>query len=219
MHRIATALLVSAPLAAALAGCTASGQGTVAPGTAAPGSAAPGSGAPGSAAPGSAAAGAPAQAAGAGPSTAGRPGVAPRCHSRDLKVTWKPDPAGGAAGSHGEFLVFTNASDHRCTLYGFPGVSFVAGDKGTQVNDPFTRSGEARKTVTLAPGAPAHAVLVLVNPANFDNATCAPRQVRGYRVYPPDETAAFFVSVPQIACSAKGTGVAQVLPIGPGASE
>jgi hypothetical protein len=42
---------------------------------------------------------------------------------------------------------------------------------------------------------------------------CDPVAVRGFRVYPPDETTSVFVSQPQTACSAKGKGVGGVAPI------
>jgi len=158
-------------------------------------------------------------ATGAAPATSAASAGTPRCHTADLKVTDTPDPAGGAAGHHGEFLIFTNSSGHRCTLYGYPGVSFVAGDQGKQVGDAFSRSGGARKTITLAAGAAAHATIQLVTTGVYDEADCKPAQVRGYRIYPPDETAAVFVSRPQTVCSAKGKGVGQVHPIAAGKSD
>jgi hypothetical protein len=144
----------------------------------------------------------------------------PRCHTGDLKVADRLDPAGGATMHHGEFLVFTNSSGHPCTLYGYPGVSFVAADAGTQIGDAFSRVDGAKKTLTLAAGGTAHAPILLVSPEAYDAADCKPVEVRGYRVYPPDETAAIFVSRPQKACSAKGKGVGQLQPItgGSGAS-
>ena len=160
-------------------------------------------------------------ATGAAPATSatGTGTAIPRCHTADLKVTDTPDPAGGAAGHHGEFLIFTNSSGHKCTLYGYPGVSFVAGDQGDQVGDAFSRSGGTKKTITLTAGAAAHATILLVTPGVYDEADCKPEQVRGYRIYPPDETAAVFVSRPQTACSAKGKGVGQIHPITAGKSD
>jgi hypothetical protein len=136
-----------------------------------------------------------------------------RCHTADLKLTIAPDEGGGAAGTEFEALVFTNKSARTCTLYGYPGVSFVTGDNGTQVNDAFTRTDGEKTTVSLAPGAVAHASIGLPSVANFVAATCKPVAVRGFRVYPPDETAAVFLSAAQQACSTKGQGVGQVLPI------
>jgi Protein of unknown function (DUF4232) len=113
--------------------------------------------------------------------------------------------------------VFTNKSGHRCTLYGYPGVSWVTGDGGTQVNDPFQRGAGTRKTVTLAAGGQAHTVLVTHSAGAFPTDKCKPVTVRGYRVYPPDETAAIFVSRPGPECSVKGVNLGQVLPIQSGA--
>jgi hypothetical protein len=140
----------------------------------------------------------------------------PRCHTRDLSVGVAPDPAGGAAGHYGLNLLFTNRSHHACTLYGYPGVSFVAGDHGTQVNAPFNRIAGPKRTIRLAAGGRAHATIVQVRVDFYATDVCKPVQIRGYRVYPPDETAAVFVSMPQKACSARGQGVGQVLPIAAG---
>ncbi|MET0423541.1 MAG: DUF4232 domain-containing protein, partial [Actinoplanes sp.] len=72
--------------------------------------------------------------------------------------------------------------------------------------------------VQLAPGKTAHAVLVLHAAENYDEDTCKPLKARGFRVYPPDETAAVFVAAPQTVCSAGGVNTAQVQPMaaGPG---
>lgn len=136
-----------------------------------------------------------------------------RCRSSDLKIVWKVDPGGGAAGSQGSYLIFTNTSAGTCTLYGFPGVSFVAGDQGTQVGDAFRRNEGPKKTVSVAPGKTAYSQLVLVNASVYDKADCKPVSARGFRVYPPEETASVFVSQSQTACSAKGKGVGVVWPI------
>jgi hypothetical protein len=206
-----TLLLLTAPIAVLLGGCS-SGGGTAAPAPTTPSTAAttasPTEGL-GTAAPTP------------NPSkTATTTTVAtPRCHSGDLKAKDVPDPAGGAAGHHGEFLIFTNGSGHRCTLYGYPGVSWVTGDNGTQVNAPFERTGGTRKTLTLKPGASAHATLIVVNPDVYDKADCKPVTVRGYRVYPPDEKASIFVAASQTVCSAKGKGLGQVQPITAGTSD
>jgi len=142
----------------------------------------------------------------------------PRCHTGDLSV--KTGTGDGAAGTYHTDLVFTDKSDHRCTLYGYPGVSWVTGDNGTQVNDPFERSSGTKRTITLSPGGQAHAVLVTHAALNYPADKCKPVDVRGYRVYPPDETAAVFVSAPGKQCSVKGTNLGQVQPLasGPGRS-
>jgi uncharacterized protein DUF4232 len=144
-----------------------------------------------------------------------------RCHSQDLTV--KTGGGDGAAGSFSVNLVFTNKSAQKCTLTGYPGVSWVTGDNGTQVNAAFGRAGLGagpKQTITLAPGGVAHAMLVQGHPENFPVAKCKPVKVRGYRVYPPDETASIFVSSPQSVCSAQNVGVGTVYRMdkGPGDS-
>lgn len=210
MRSITTLALVTAPLALLLAGCGAT-TGTPAAAPTTPAEAPTTSPARPEATP-PVKVTHPAGTGGSGTGTA----RTPRCHTADLRVSVQPDPDGGAMGHHGEDLLFTNTSGHRCTLYGYPGVSWVAGDDGSQVNDAFQRSGGPKKTVTLTAGSVAHATIILVTAEAYDDADCHPAQVRGYRVYPPDETASVFVSAPQTACAAKGTGVGQVQPISSG---
>lgn len=126
---------------------------------------------------------------------------------------------GAAAGTYHTNLVFTNKSGHSCTLYGYPGVSWVTGDSGTQVNDPFQRSSGTKKTITLSAGGQAHAVLVTHAALNYPADKCKPTDVRGYRIYPPDETASIFVSAPAQECTIKGVNLGQVQPIASGPGE
>ena len=124
------------------------------------------------------------------------------------------ESADGTAGHQGFTLVFVNESAQACTMYGYPGVSFVVGDSGAQVNDPAVRAaGVAAVVVTLAPYRTARASLRLVQVGNYDEATCKPVQVAGFRVYPPDDTSALFVASTQRACSTKGMGVPEIYPV------
>jgi hypothetical protein len=97
-------------------------------------------------------------------------------------------------------LQFRNAGPAACTLYGYPGVSWVAGADGHQVGAAATRqannSGPAEQAVTLAPGALASAPLDIVNASALPPAECKPVPVRGLRVYPPGERSALFLSLP-----------------------
>jgi hypothetical protein len=97
-------------------------------------------------------------------------------------------------------------------MYGFPGVSFVVGPSGQQVNDPATRTSAQPGVITLAPQANASATLRLASPDNY-GPECQKGQVGGFRVYPPDETAAVFVPDPRTACSGKGIGVPEIAPV------
>ncbi|BBH69246.1 hypothetical protein ACTI_59310 [Actinoplanes sp. OR16] len=138
------------------------------------------------------------------------------CLTRNLKITDIADEGGGAAGHHTEFLVFRNETDFACTLDGFPGVSFVAGDDGRQVGSPFLRTDSPRHPLTLNPGDSVHATILIADYRNVDPAACKPTKVRGYRVYPPNETAAAFVPHPQTACAAPDEAAGQVQPVEPG---
>lgn len=138
------------------------------------------------------------------------------CRTSHLKVTL--GQADGAAGSTNIPILFTNTAATTCTMYGYPGVSFVTGDSGQQVGSPANRTGTTPKTVTLAPGRSAHANLRTLQVGNFDQAQCKPVTVRGFRVYPPNETAAVFLPEQTQACSAPGIGVPDVQPVQPGAA-
>jgi hypothetical protein len=145
------------------------------------------------------------------------PATLSRCRTGDIRVTLMAAPGGGAMGSLYTWLVFTNTSAKACTLSGFPGVSYVTGASGQQVNDPATRSGTPSK-VTLTPRQAAHAQLQTGHPEAYPD-TCKPVQVAGYRVYLPDETAAVFVAAPMQQCSTKGVNATTVNPIVPGITE
>lgn len=136
-----------------------------------------------------------------------------RCHPGEVRVTLQAAPGGGAAGSVYSWLIFTNDSARSCTLYGYPGVSWVTGPSGQTVNQPARRNATGSPArVTLAPGERGHAQLRTGHPEAFPD-TCRPVPVAGYRVYLPDETAAVFVAAPMQQCSADGVNVASVEPI------
>lgn len=124
------------------------------------------------------------------------------CRTADLSITLgKP---GAAAGSTYYPLVFTNTGSTACTLHGFPGVSYVAGDDGHQVGAPAAWVGDKGRAVTVEPGKTATAQLQEPNVHNFPDDVCDPTPVRGLRVYAPGDTRAAFV--PQdgaVGCAAK----------------
>jgi hypothetical protein len=140
-----------------------------------------------------------------------------RCHADQVRLAVEPAPGGGAMGSRYEYLLITNTSTRSCTLYGYPGLSFVTAPNGQQVNDPATRrSGSAPASVRLAPRQGAHVLVHTARTENYPPQMCKPVQVGGYRVYLPDETVALFVDHPIDECSVKGVNVAEVGPVEPG---
>ena len=152
--------------------------------------------------------GGPAAGPGGGATTAAGGGPA-ECRTRDLRVGVDKGPAAGPGLRHDELLVFANESGRTCAVQGFPGVSFVAGDSGTQVGSAFARTSARTHPVDLAPGERAYAPITITQAPN----ACSPVTARGFRVYPPDETAAVFVAEPQLACTDPGQSVGLVAPV------
>jgi Domain of unknown function (DUF4232) len=107
----------------------------------------------------------------------------------------------GAAGHVFWPLIFTNVSDRACTLRGYPGVSSVARDDGHQLGPAGTREPHRVRTVTLrARGGRATATLNHVNPDVVDPAQCHKTSARGYRVFAPGQTRAFFAPQKHTVC-------------------
>jgi hypothetical protein len=102
--------------------------------------------------------------------------------------------SGGAAGSTYIHLTFTNTGTSSCTLQGWPGVSFVGSNNGSQIGDAatFDRSS-AHPTVTLQSGQVAVASLKIAQAANFPADQCSARTADGFRVYPPGSKASLFI--------------------------
>jgi hypothetical protein len=155
-------------------------------------------------APGSASAGT--EAVSASPAAASTPA----CESADLRASLGGGAGQGMSQDH-TGLQLRNVGSSACTLYGYPGVSWVAGADGHQVGAAAVRapdaSGAAEGTVTLAPGATASAPLDIVDAAAIPQASCKPVPVTGLRIYPPGERAALFIA---LATSSGGYGECSV---------
>lgn len=129
-----------------------------------------------------------------------------RCTASGLRLSL--GAASGAAGSVYRTLVLTNSTSASCTLTGYPGVSYVTGDAGSQVGAPAARTGASAATVTLAPSGTASSQLQSVDAGAFPPARCRPTAVRGLRVYPPGSTDALYAPLPdgQQACQDPSIG-------------
>jgi hypothetical protein len=144
----------------------------------------------------------------AGPANAASPAVQPSASvpagppgCATSALTASLGAGNGAAGSTYFPIGFTNSSGSACTLYGFPGVSFVSA-AGKQVGAAATEdSTYPRQLVTLAPGATVHASLRVVDAGNYPSATCKPVTVKRLRVFPPNQTTALYISLAATACS------------------
>ncbi|TDC10272.1 DUF4232 domain-containing protein [Streptomyces sp. 8K308] len=124
----------------------------------------------------------------------------------------------GAAGSVVLTISLTNAGDSLCAMTGFPGVSLVAGDEGTQIGNPAEREDDAGGSVRveLAPGAAAVAEVRVTQAGNYPADTCEPVAARGLRIYPPDQRAALFLPHDGLTgCAAADVTVLAVTPVRP----
>jgi Protein of unknown function (DUF4232) len=136
-----------------------------------------------------------------GRATATTPAGPAACPTSALQV--KKGPAQGAAGSIYAVIDFVNVSGVTCSLYGFPGVSFVTtGSGGSQIGLAATESTTTpRQLVILAPGATGHALLRIVQAGNYPASKCHPVTTHGLRIYPPNQTAPAYLAFAAQACS------------------
>jgi Protein of unknown function (DUF4232) len=162
--------------------------------------------------------GASAPASSPAPTSAPAPSGPPPCATSALRVSVPTGQGNAAAGSSYYPIVFTNASGSSCTLYGYPGVSFVTGVGGSQIGVPATETPTyPRKLVTLAPGRAVHAELQVVNAENYPPADCGMVTAHWLKVYPPNQTAPLYASFTAQACTKPRTILA-VQTVQPGAS-
>jgi hypothetical protein len=126
----------------------------------------------------------------AGPST---------CVSSDLQA--KLGPSQGAAGTIYQVIVLTNTSATACTLYGYPGVSFVTGVGGSIVGAPATRNPiVAKALVTLQPGGQAYTLVGVVQVGALPQSACQPTHAGWLQIYAPGDTGALFVQYSSQVC-------------------
>lgn len=127
---------------------------------------------------------------GQGHSAAAASTTLPRCAAPQLGVWVAADYGQGATGNTFIPLEFTNVGHRTCTLRGFPAVAAL-GRNGHRLGPAATRNHLfAPRTVTLAPGRTAHAVLQYIQ-AVATNCPVA-QQVPAFtlKVNPPDRTRA-----------------------------
>jgi hypothetical protein len=200
--------------AALAAGCaSSSGSGTAAS-SAAPSSAASGAGGASSAssAPNSTPATAPSSRSTSATNLAA-------CATANLSVSLVSNMGGGAAGSTYVPIQFTNTAGTACAMYGFPGVSLVTGQNGSQIGAPAQRSGNSAKvTVTLASHATAHAWLQIAEAGNYPASSCHVTTANWLKIFPPGNTAAAYVSHSFQTCSSAKVVTMTIDPVRTGAA-
>jgi hypothetical protein len=125
----------------------------------------------------------------------------------------------GTAGTIYQVLVLTNTSNATCTLYGYPGVSFVTGVGGSQVGKPATKNPVVGKAlVTLAPGAEANTLLAVHDAGAIPN--CQITAVDWLRIYPPGDFGSIYVQYNTQACASMAQSIISISPVraGPGSA-
>jgi len=145
------------------------------------------------------------------PARAGAAGAA-ACSASNLQIWYGLGEGGGTAGHYYAPLEFSNIGHRTCTLYGYPGV-VPYGSGGKQVGLPAGRYVRPHATVTLAPGATAHALLI----EDDWGALCTKAvHADGFKVYAPGQTRATEFYLPFDTCAHVGTTVVEPVRSGVG---
>ncbi len=141
------------------------------------------------------------------PAAAATPSGPQPCPTSALRASVPTGQGNAAAGSSYYPIDFTNVSGTSCTLFGYPGASFVTGIGGSQVGGAAIRNPTfAAQVVTLAPGATAHASLQVVVAQNYPASLCLPVTAHWLRVYPPNQFVPLYVSFTAVTCTGKIPG-------------
>lgn len=140
-----------------------------------------------------------------GPKTTG-------CPTANLTVTF--GSPNGTAGAIHYLLTFHNGGTSSCTMFGYPGVSFLTA-AGSQIGAPAVRTtGVGVASIPVAAGSDAYASVSVTDPGIPPCTSEA--QSTQVRVYPPGQTQAVTVAAPGVAvCSSPNTSAYQSAIIGP----
>jgi hypothetical protein len=124
------------------------------------------------------------------------------CATSALHVVVPSGSGNAAAGSAYYPIQFSNTSGSACTLYGYPGVSFVSAAGGSQIGAAATRNPTLpAQLISLSPGQTVHATLQVVDALNYPSAGCGPVTAHWLKIYPPNQTAPVYVSFTAQTCS------------------
>ena len=142
------------------------------------------------------------------------PAAVRACTADDLGVWLAVAQLDGAAGSVYYPLQFTNLSRHACAMRGFAGVSAV--DRNLhQLGSPAGRAHVVPvRTVVLAPGRTAHAVLRYGDVTVSTAPGCHPTlRTFELRVYPPGQRHATYAAFDFEVCSHAGPVYMDIEPV------
>jgi len=122
----------------------------------------------------------------------------------------------GTAGTIYQVIELTNTSASNCTLYGYPGVSFVTSQGGSQVGAPATRNPAVQATqLTLAPGGKANMLLAVHDAGAYPD--CRLTSVDWLRVYPPGDYGSLYVQYKAQTCANTHKSILTVTAVSAGA--
>jgi Protein of unknown function (DUF4232) len=140
------------------------------------------------------------------------PAGPPTCQASGLHA--KLGLSQGTAGSIYQVIDFTNVSGADCTMFGYPGVSFVTGPGGSQIGLPASRNRTSTpKQITLAPGDVVNAVLQVVDALNYPKKDCLPVNAHWLRIYPPGDFSPLYLRYSTQACSKANKSNTTIQPI------
>jgi len=141
----------------------------------------------------------------------------PECSTSALRVSAGTQQ--GAAGTVFYNVDFTNVSGATCFLRGYPGVSLVTAGSGagSQIGADAKRDPAVpAATILVTAGQIAHAVLAIVEADNFPASRCDPVTAHWLKVFPPDQTAAAYVSFTTRTCASKALPTMRITTISAG---
>jgi hypothetical protein len=149
------------------------------------------------------------------PSSSSAPAGPAACATSALAISL--GQSNGAAGSIIVPLEFRNTSSSSCSLYGYPGVSFVTGQGGSQIGASASEDNATpRRLVTLAAGATAHALLQVAVAQNYPPAKCHLAHAHWLKVFPPGQTAPLYLKFSSATCKATSIRTLAVQTVLPG---
>jgi hypothetical protein len=122
----------------------------------------------------------------------------------------------GTAGTIYQVIDLTNTSASNCTLYGYPGVSFVTSQGGSQVGAPATKNPAVQATqLTLVPGGTANVLLAVHDGGAYPD--CRLTRVDWLRIYPPGDYGSLYVQYKAQTCANTRNAILTVTPVSAGA--
>lgn len=126
------------------------------------------------------------------------------CSADDLDASVQQEDS--SAGKLHYSVDLTNTSDDPCRIAGYPGVSAVGDDNGTQIGASAQRADDKGEATVLIPNAHAEATIEATNVGDDGGPlgdTCDPQDADGFRIYPPDQKDALYAEADGLsACTA-----------------